>query len=78
MNSSSTAARLYLRRNGSFGASCGTIRDTGHHIAEDSGLFTVWSIHDEEQEICSSVPRKAAESAIAKDWHASGAKVGAA
>lgn len=63
-----TGAEIYIRRNGSFGASCDGTRDTGHHIAEDSGLFTVYSVHDPEMPIVRDGTRLAAELAIAKDW----------
>ncbi len=61
-------ANLYLRRNGSFGSSYGTIQDTGHAIHEDSGRFDVWSIHDDESPICLNATRAEAQEAIAKDW----------
>ena len=61
-------AKLYLRRNGSFGASCDGTADTGHEIFEDSGLFTVWSIHNEDRAICTAATRSEAEAAIAADW----------
>lgn len=65
-----TNAKLYIRRNGSFGASCDGCQDTGHEITEDSGLFTVYSIHDmrEGEAIIESGTREEAEAAIAKDW----------
>lgn len=61
-------ATIYLRKNGSFGAECDGVRDTGHHIAEDSGRFTVYSLDDDETPIAADVPRKEAEKAIAADW----------
>ena len=63
-----TGATLYFRHNGSFGAQCDGARDTGHHIAEDSGRFSVWSIHNEERQICTAATRAQAEAAIALDW----------
>lgn len=62
-------AKIYLRKNGSFGAECDGVRDTGHHITEDSGRFTVYSADDyEPTTICADVPREEAEKAIAADW----------
>ncbi len=62
-------AKLYLRNNGSFGAECDGCKDTGHHIEEDSGRFTVWDL-DGEYVIAWDVPREDAERAIAEDWRA--------
>lgn len=62
------AAKIYIRRNGSFGASCDGCRDTGHHIAEDSGRFTVWSPDDDLNPIAVNVTRAEAERAIEADW----------
>lgn len=62
------AAKIYIRRSGDFGSSCDGIQDTGHAIMEDSGKFTVWSVHDEDEQICAGVSRHAAEVAIAADW----------
>lgn len=63
-------AKIYLCRNGSFGASCDGIQSTGHHILEDSGRFTVYSIQDMEEDvvIAKDATREEAEAAIAKDW----------
>lgn len=61
-------AKIYIRRNGAFGAECDGVQDTGHHITEDSGRFTVTSVHDEERRICSDATREQAEAAIAIDW----------
>lgn len=61
-------ARLYLRRNGTFGASVSDCLDTGHCIHEDSGKFTVWSIDSSGAEICIEATRAEAEKAIADDW----------
>lgn len=63
-------ARLYLRRDGSFGSSCAGVLDTGHRIHEDSGRFTVWSGRDmeEDRKICENATRDETETAIAKDW----------
>lgn len=66
-----TPAKIYIRRNGSFGSSCDGIQDTGHEIAEDSGRFTVWSVHNEDRRICTDATRDEAEKAIAADWRAS-------
>lgn len=76
--SKQTPAKLYIRRNGTFGASCAGVADTGHEIFEDSGRFTVWSVHDEDRAICTDVTRQDAEAAIAKDWLAARAQGGAA
>lgn len=64
-------ATIYLRRNGEFGASCDGVQDTGHHIEEDSGKFTVYSIHDGDEVIAQGATRDEAERAIADDWRAS-------
>jgi len=63
-------ANIYIRRNGQFGASCDGCADTGHTILEDSGRFTVYSIHDmrEDVVIATDATREQAEEAIAKDW----------
>jgi hypothetical protein len=61
-------AKLFIRRNGAFGSSCDGVADTGHHIAEDSGLFTVYSIHDPDKVIAKDVTGFEAEKAIARDW----------
>jgi hypothetical protein len=62
-----SAAKLFIRRNGSFGASIpGMIRDTGHHILEDSGRFTVFG--DDNKVICENGTRDEAEVAITEDW----------
>lgn len=63
-------AKLYLRRNGSFGASCDGCADTGHHILEDSGRFAVFSVQDgrEGTIIAQDATREDAEAAIALDW----------
>lgn len=63
-------ATIYLRRNGEFGASCGGVQDTGHHILEDSGRFTVYSINDEDVAIAERATQDEAERAIADDWRA--------
>lgn len=64
-----SSARIFLRQNGKFGAAYDGCADTGHHIVEDSGLFTVWSIHDEDEVICKLATRSVAQEAIAEDWH---------
>lgn len=64
-----TMAKLFLRVNGSFGASCNSVADTGHHITEDSGSFTVFSIGDPGRIICEAATRAEAEQAIAEDWN---------
>lgn len=64
------AARIYIRRNGSFGASVPDCRDTGHVIHEDSGRFRVWSIGDGGEIICEDANRAHAEKAIYDDWMA--------
>lgn len=61
-------AKIYLRRNGSFGSSCDDIQDTGHEIREDSGKFTVWN--HEGYRICRAGSREEAEASIAADWRA--------
>lgn len=65
-------ANIYIRRNGSLGASCDGTADTGHHITEDSGRFTVRSIRDmaEDDVIAENATRAEAEAAIAEDWGA--------
>ena len=63
-------AKLYLRRNGAFGAECDGTRDTGHHIVEDSGRFTVYSADDPDKVIAKDATREEAEKAIAADWRA--------
>jgi hypothetical protein len=66
----STTARIYLRRNGSYGSSCDGIEDTGHRITKGTrDFFTVWSVHDEDRVICRNATRSEAETAIAADWH---------
>lgn len=66
------AANIFIRRNGAFGASCDGIADTGHHITEDSGLFTVYSVHDEDAVIAKDATRAEVEAAIADDWRKDG------
>jgi hypothetical protein len=61
-------AKLWKRQNGAWGSSCGGVQDTGHHIEELGGHFTIWSIHDEYKRICTDVSRVKAEKAIAEDW----------
>ncbi len=61
-------AKLYIRRNGSFGAECDGVQDTGYHVTEDSGRFTVLSLDDDETPIAENVTRDEAEKAIAADW----------
>ena len=65
-----TGAKLYIRNNGSFGSSCDGCADTGHYIIEDSGRFTVYSVHDMKEgvAIAHGATREAAEKAIAEDW----------
>lgn len=63
-------AKIYIRHNGDFGSSCDGIQDTGHTITEDSGRFTVWSVHDEDRRICTDATRDEAEKAITLDWRA--------
>ncbi len=67
-----TPAKLYLRGTGAFGSSCDGTADTGHHIVEDSGRFTVYSIRDmmEDVKIAENATRAEAEAAIAEDWRA--------
>jgi hypothetical protein len=60
------SAKIYLRRNGSFGASCDGCQDTGYHIEEDSGRFTIYD-HDGDM-LCMDATRENAEAAIALDW----------
>ena len=61
-------AKLYLRKNGAFGAECDSTRDTGHRIVGDSGRFTVYSVDDDEKPIAQNATREEAEKAIAADW----------
>lgn len=61
-------AKLYLRRNGSFGSSCDGVADTGHTIMEDSGRFRVYSADNADEIIADNATREEAEDAIAKDW----------
>ncbi|MFT0875977.1 hypothetical protein VRZ08_05410 [Rhodopseudomonas sp. G2_2311] len=61
-------ATIYLRRNGAFGARCNLTPDTGHHITEDSGRFTVYSVDDPDKTICQGATREEAESAIQREW----------
>lgn len=63
---SKQGARIYIRRNGRFGATCDGTKDTGHDIYEDSGRFTVRD-HDGNI-LCQDATREEAEAAIAKDW----------
>lgn len=65
------SARIYLRKNKSFGASCDGTADTGHHIIEDSGRFTVLGL-DDETVIAKDATRQQAEEAITRDWRKSG------
>lgn len=64
-------AKLYLRKNGAFGAECDGTRDTGHRIVEDSGRFTVYSVDDDNKPIAQNATREEAEKAIAADWRKS-------
>ena len=61
-------AKIYIRRNGTYGSRTDAVADTGHHIVEDSGRFTVYSIHDDERIITKNADRAEAEAAIAEDW----------
>lgn len=61
-------AKIYIRRNGSYGAKYGSVCDTGHCIHEDSGKFTVWSIDGSGHIIADNLPKEEAERAIAYDW----------
>lgn len=65
-------ARIYLRRNGSFGSACDGTDDTGHHITHDltAGTFTVYSVHLPDEVIAHNVWQRQAEIAIANDWRA--------
>ena len=65
-----SSAKMYIRLNGSFGASCDGCQDTGHRIFEDSGRFTVYSVQDMKEDvvIAENATREQAEAAIAKDW----------
>lgn len=65
-----TGAQIYIRNNGSFGASCDGCKDTGHHITEDSGRFTVFSVDNEGMPIIENATREQAETAIMQDWRA--------
>lgn len=66
-------ASIYVRQNGGFGSTCDGVRDTGHHIVGEKGLFSVWSIHDDDKLICEAATCEEAEKAIAIDWHADAA-----
>lgn len=63
-------AKLYLRRNGTYGSSYRGVQDTGHIIHEDSGKFTVWSCDGSGHVICDGSNELEARRAIAKDWDA--------
>jgi hypothetical protein len=65
-----TNAKIYQRREGSFGSSCDGTKDTGHYIATIGGLFEVWSVHDPDRLIATKATREEAEKAIADDWRA--------
>lgn len=67
MSATRNGAKLYIKRNGRFGASCDGTLDTGHIIAEDSGLFTVYEC-DGKNKLCENVTREEAEACIAQDW----------
>lgn len=66
-------AKIYIRRNGQFGASCDDCQDTGRHITGDSGKFTVYHILSwgEDDPIVAGVTREQAEEAIARDRRSS-------
>jgi hypothetical protein len=66
----SRTAKIYMRRNGSFGSSYRGVEDTGHCIHEDSGKFTVWSCDGSGAAICHDASKEQAERAIADDWDA--------
>lgn len=61
-------AKIYLRKDGSFGASCDGYADTGHVIAEASGRFTVYPVDGGEKPVIRDATREQAELAIAADW----------
>lgn len=63
-----SAANIYLRRNGFYGASCDGTQDTGHRIAEYNGLWSVWSVDDPDQIIIHGATRDEALKAIEADW----------
>lgn len=63
-------AKIYLRKNGSYGSSCDGIEDTGHYIGTLGGTFQVWSVHDPERLIAKDASREEAERAIEADWRA--------
>lgn len=60
-------AKIYLRRNKSYGSSCDGCADTGHTINEYNGLFTVWTL-DGDSYLITGATREEAERAIAEDW----------
>lgn len=60
--------KIYIRRNGSYGAKYGSVCDTGHCIHENSRKFTVWSIDGSGRIIADAATEQEAESAIAYDW----------
>ncbi len=62
------AAKIYVRKNGKLGSSCDGTSDTGHFIATVEGKYLVWSIHNEDERICTDGSREEAEKAIADDW----------
>ena len=68
-------AKIYRRRNGTFGAECDGIRDTGHRIMEDGGRFTIYSMQDVHSHICRGATKSEAEAAIAADWRADAAVI---
>ena len=61
-------AVIYQRMNGKYAASCNGTQDTGHHIIEKNGWFTVYSIKDDETVIARNAPREQAAKAIEIDW----------
>ena len=62
------SARIYLRRSGAFGSSCDGCADTGHHITEDSGRFTVFPLDGGDEPIIRDATREQAEAAITENW----------
>lgn len=61
-------ATIYQRRNGDYGSSYGTTQDTGHHITERNGKWTVFSIKDDERIIAKDASKQEALAAIERDW----------
>lgn len=61
------SAVIYTRRNGALGASCDGVQDTGYHIEENCGFFTVYE-DGGDIPLIRNATRAQAEAAIAEDW----------